>query len=318
MRPVEDFGTVTNFVLSVSVIAYGFLVWLKDRALGTKLPFRLLAYRCWWASWSCWVFAWGVLLVTALLGYDPVPLKLNILTLVFDNLNSVFMILVYFVVTRGNEFDKPRAYRAFCQITGPLTLACAILYLLSPLIGKSFAYEVHRTWSLCLGVFAPMLIGWACYLRYNTRLVLVVGFAYGFMQPLIYATELATVENAAAAQEFVFYKPVVAMTLGGLKVLLAIVFMQVLAHGSTSGESLVSMKTAVRFHFFRHWEKKVLGHALVLGIAYCCLLIALISIYAEKVHRLSVLATALGIVSAFMAILDWFWKLWDRGRPSGA
>lgn len=107
------------------------------------------------------------------------------------------------------------------------------------------------------------------------------------------------------------------MTLGGLKVLLAIVFMQVLAHGSTSGESLVSMKTAVRFHFFRHWEKRVLGHALVLGIAYCCLLIALISIYAERMHRLSVLATALGIVSAFMAILDWFWKLWDRGRPTG-
>lgn len=31
--------------------------------------------------------------------------------------------------------------------------------------------------------------------RYNTLLVLVLGFAYGFMQPLIYTTELAAVQK---------------------------------------------------------------------------------------------------------------------------
>jgi hypothetical protein len=310
MDPVEDFGTVTNFVISLSVTLYGYLVWLRDRRLGAGLRFRFLAFRCWWASWLCWVLAWSALLIAALMGNRQVPLGLKIVTLVFDNLNSVFMILVYFVVTRGNEFDKQKILVAFKQVFGSLILGCAILYTVFSMIDLSFGYEVHRTWSLCLGVFAPMLVGWACNLRYNTLLVLIVGSAYGFMQPLVYATELATVQSAAAGGSFSAYKPVVAMTLGGLKVLWAIVFMQVLAHGSTSGESLVSSKTTVRFRFFRHWEKKVLGHALTLGIAYCGLLIALVIIYAKG---LSDLATALGIVGGFMALLDYFWRLWDLG-----
>jgi hypothetical protein len=310
MNSVENFGTVTNLVLSASVALYGFLVWLRDKTLGAKHPFRILAYRCWWASWVCWVFAWAVLLLAAMRSSEPVPLNLRIVTLIFDNLNSVFLILVYFVITRGDHFNRSRINTAFMQISGSLTLGCAILYLLAPLLGLNFAYEVHRTWSLCLGVFAPMMVGWACRLRYNTLLVLIIGFAYGFMQPLVYATQLETAQSAAVHGFVQFYKPVIAMTLGGLKVLWAVAFMQVLAHGSISGESLVASKTAIRFHFFRHWEKKVLGHTLVLSIAYCCLLIALVSIYAQA---LSALATALGIVSAFMALLDWFWKLWHKG-----
>jgi hypothetical protein len=250
-----------------------------------------------------------MLLISALTGRDEVPVGLKIVTLVFDNLNSVFMVLVYFVLTRGNEFDTPRIKAAFSQICGTLALGCVILYLLSPLIGLAFAYDVHRTWSLCLGVFAPMLIGWACSLRYNTLLVLVVGFAYGFMQPLIYATELSTAPSDAVLGIAAF-KPVFAMTLGGLKVLWAVVFMQVLAHGVPSDESLIASKTGVRFHFFRHWEKKVLGHALVLGVAYSCLLIAMVVIYAKG---LTDLGTAIAIVGGFMALLDWFWKLWERG-----
>lgn len=312
MNPVEDFGTVTNLVLSASVVIYGFLVWLRDKTLGTRHPYRILAYRCWWASWLCWVFAWGMLFAAALKG-GQVPLSLKIVTLVFDNLNSVFLILVYFVVTRGDDFDATMIKAAFLQISGSLALGCSLLYLLAPVVGSDFAYEVHRTWSLCVGVFAPMLVGWACNLRYNTLLVLVIGFAYGFIQPLVYATQLETAQSAAVQGFMQSYKPVVAMTLGGLKVLWAIAFMQVLAHGSVSGESLVLSKTAIRFHFFRHWEKKVLGHALVLSIAYCCLLIALVTIYAQG---LNALATALGIVSAFMAILDWFWKLWDKGNQN--
>jgi hypothetical protein len=244
------------------------------------------------------------------MGSREISIGLKILTLVFDNLNSVFMILVYFVMTRGDGFDKPKIHAAFKQIAGSLVLGCTILYLLSPLISLNFAYDVHRTWSLCLGVFAPMLIGWACHLRYNTLLVLDVGSAYGFMQPIIYATELTTVQSALTQSPLSSYKPVIAMTLGGLKVLFAVVFMQVLVHGSARGDSLIVSRPAIRFHFFRRWEKKVLGHALVLGCAYCSLLIALAGVYANGLRELS---TALGIVGGFMALLDWFWKLWDKG-----
>lgn len=314
---IKYFGTVTNFVISVSVTLYGYTAWFRRRNVGHANRFSPLAYRCWWASWLCWVFAWGVLLLAALMGLDPVPVGMKILTLTFDNLNSVLMVLVYFVITRGNRFDRQRVKTAFLQISGSLLLGCLILYMLAQVIGIAFAYEVHRTWSLCLGVFSPMLIGWACYLRYNTLLVLVVGIAYGFMQPLIYATELAAVQSSLGAQSMELYKPIFAMTLGGLKVLWAILFTQVLAHGATSGEPLILNETSVHFHFFRKWEKKVLGHALVLGVTYCTLLIAMGVIYVKlSTSFLTNLATSLSLVGGFMALLDWFWKLWDKGTQN--
>src|SRR3712207_1974333 len=101
MDLVTHFGTVTNLVISVSVTLYG-LMWLREGDLGAPHRFQTLAYRCWWASWLSWALAWSLLLVAALIGKDPIPLELKIVTLAFDNLNSVFMILVYFVVTRGN------------------------------------------------------------------------------------------------------------------------------------------------------------------------------------------------------------------------
>ncbi|HSS20387.1 MAG TPA: hypothetical protein VLL54_09960 [Pyrinomonadaceae bacterium] len=311
---VELFGTITNLILSIAVTAYGAFVWLKERQGGSRPRFSLLAYRCWWASWLCWVFAWGILLTVALAKSKPVPVGLKILVLVFDNLNSVFMILVYFVVTRGNEFNKQRIYTAFAQIFGALALGCGFLYMVSPLIDVNFAYEVHRTWSLCLGVFAPVLIGWACNLRYNTLIILVIGFAYGLMQPLVYATELPGVHVTISQANLTLLKPIVAMTLGGLKVLWAILFMQVLAHGATSSESLIVNKAPVHFHFFRRWKKAVLGHALVLGSVYCCLLITLVIIYIKLRTGLNDLATAFTIVCGFMALLDWFLKRWDRGN----
>lgn len=317
LESVKLFGPVTNFVLSLSVTLYGYFAWFRGRNLGSGPRFSLLAYRCWWASWLCWALAWGILLIAALLQLDPVPIGLRIVTLVFDNLNSVFMFLVYFVVTRGNDFDKRRTQVAFVQIAGSLFLGCVVLYMLARLIGLNFAYEVHRTWSLCLGVFAPMLIGWACHLRYNTSLILVVGSAYGFMQPFIYTTELMGVQSVMSPESLALYKPIIAMTLGGLKVLWAILFMQVLAHGASSGETLVLNKTAVHFYFFRKWEKKILGHALVLGVAYCCLLIGLVIVCIRLERGLDDLATALGIVGGFMALLDWFWKLWDKGTQNG-
>jgi hypothetical protein len=136
------------------------------------------------------------------------------------------------------------------------------------------------------------------------------------MQPFIYTTELMGAQSIMSPESLVLYKPIFAMTLGGLKVLWAILFMQVLAHGASTGDPLV-LNTAVHFHFFRKWEKKILGHALVLGVAYCCLLIALTIICIRLKSGLGDLATALGIVGGFMALLDWFWKLWDKGTQNG-
>jgi hypothetical protein len=321
MKPAEDFGTIANFILSLSVALYGYIVWFRDKELSNKFPYRRLAYRCWWAAWFFWVIAWAVLLIAALLGIDPVPVHWRVVTLIFDNLNSVFTILVYFVVTRGNDFDKAKIFTAFKQISISLGLGCAILYILSlssllipsfAYVTPSFAYDIHQTWSLCIGVFAPILVGWACNLRYNTRLVLIVGFAYGFMQPLVYATQLETANSTTIREHMPAVKPIVAMTLGSLKVLWAIVFTQVLTHGLPSGSSLVSSRQpSGRIHLFRrrNWDKKVLIHALFLSGIYCCLIIAFI-IYTQGLYGL---ATTLTVLTGFMALLGWFWKLWDHG-----
>jgi hypothetical protein len=40
MDPVANFGTITNFVISVAVTLYGLIAWLRDRNLrgGAELP----------------------------------------------------------------------------------------------------------------------------------------------------------------------------------------------------------------------------------------------------------------------------------------
>jgi hypothetical protein len=232
----------------------------------------------------------------------------KIAILVFDNLNSIFMILVFIILTRGDGFGPTNIRLAFTWICGTLIGCTAPVYSLSGLLGIKFAYEVHSTWGLCLSVVSPILIGWALHLRFRTISALAVGFVYGFIQPIVYAAEL---QNASPVITHVVngLRPAIAMTLGGLKVTWAIVFTQVLALGLAKGESLVEDSSVEKFHLFRGSTKTLVGHTFVLLFVYAVLLVFMFVNYARALEEFGI---ALGIVCSLIGLFDFFWRMFSE------
>lgn len=302
----DYFGTVTNLSISLAVTVYGLLAWAREHSSDlSSSPFRRCAYLCWWASWLSWSLAWATILVAGICASDSLYLRIPVL--VFDNLNSVFLILIFLTITRGDAFGTAQIRLAFAWIVTSLGGCTLLLYFLSRWLGLSFAYEVHRTWALCLSVISPILVGWAFNLRFNTLSALAVGFVYGFIQPVVYSTEIHAPGPIADAVERL--RPVTAMTLAGLKVTWAIVFMQVLALGVATGSSLVEDKPLREFKLFKGWTKKLAGQAITLVVLYTILLVWMFVYYVSSLEKFAV---ALGIVGGIIALLDWFWKLWEK------
>jgi len=205
-------GQLTNFIVSVLVLLYGTFAWLHLHR--QELRFRDRAYFCWWLSWLCWVVAW-----LFLLSIPESPWR-RVLTLSADNLNTIFLVLVFLILTRGDKFAGRQLVAAFLRISIPLAIATVPLYRLAST--PDFALGVHATWSLGLSVAAPVLVGWAANLRFNTWLLLAVGIVYGFAQPFVYGAELHVTGLQGINQ------PVVDMAMAALKVIWAIAFVQVL------------------------------------------------------------------------------------------
>jgi len=311
------FGTATNLSISAVVVIYGAFVWLyqdtSERWVST--PYKRQAYVYWWVSWLAWVLAWALIL-TAGMTHRAESFYFKIPILTFDNLNSIFMILVYIILTRGDAFGRSRIRQAFMWIFGTLVACTAPLYAASKLLGLSFAYEVHSTWGLCLSVVSPILIGWAIHLRFRTISALAVGFVYGFIQPIVYVAEQLQAGSPDIARVVDSLRPVIAMTLGGLKVTWAIIFMQILVLGVAEGTSLVEDTRVEKFRVFRGSPRRLIGHTLLLLIVYVVLLIVMFMHYTPQ---LTEFAVALSIVGGFIGLFDIFWRLFgeDLVRPAG-
>jgi hypothetical protein len=207
----QYFGTAINLVISLLVTIYGAIAWLPlwkpgHGVLRTQ-PSRQCTYVCWWASWLCWTLLWfwtGIrqwmtrgnpaLFDTA----STASILIKIPDLVLDNLNCIFLVLVFMIITRGDGFRRRKILLAFIQVGGSLTAAFSILYALAPWLQLSFSYGIHNAWSLCMSAATPILVGWAVYLRFNSASVLAIGFVYGFIQPIAYAFDLQTAVTASA------------------------------------------------------------------------------------------------------------------------
>jgi len=309
--PFDYFGTATNLSISIAVVIYGAAAWLRQdpSGAGASPPFKRQAYIYWWAAWLVWVVAWALILIVGA-AHKTESIHWKILILILDNLNSIFMIIVYIAITRGDAFGPRQIRLALGWILGTLGACTAPLYLLSSLFGLTFAYEVHSTWGLCLSVVSPILVGWAIHLRFRTVSVLAVGFVYGFIQPIVYAAELQAA-SPAIAHVVNGLRPAIAMTLGGLKVTFAIVFTQVLALGVAEGASLVEDKAVEKFKIFKGSSNRLIGHTLMLLIIYTILLIVMFMYYAAS---LTEFAVALGIVGGLISLFDVFWRLFDEAN----
>ena len=234
----EYFGIGTNLVISLLVTIYGGFAWLPFQkakySVTSAQAFRQNSYLWWWLSWLCWTLLWLWTGIRQLISKSDLTV-LKIPDLVLDNLNCICLVLVFMIISRGDGFGRRKIFLAFTQVAGSLTVGFAILYALSHWLTLDFTYGIHNAWSLCMSAAGPILVGWAVYLRFNSVSVLAIGFVYGFIQPVAYAFDLQTVSKPIGQ-----YQPVVDITLAGLKILWAVVFMQILAHGEASGVSLVA------------------------------------------------------------------------------
>lgn len=307
----ELFGIYTNLILVLIVTLYG-TYWLFKRQTDVELEYRYRAYRYWWCSWLAWVIVW-LLLTTKQSrdgGADAYSLELDIPVLIFDNLNSIFLIIVYFILTRGRDLTARQARVQTVKITLSLAITYGSLYLVFQQ-QPHFAYEVHRTCSLCVAVFTPILVGWAFNLRFKTSLVLMVGCLYGFTQPIVYATQLRTFQQSEFKQMLDDVSPIVAMVMGLLKVMWAIACTKVLSSGRASSKNLIRNRGSELVPFWKGWRVSVSLHATILVATYCVMLIMLTLWY---IDRLGGFATALGVVTGVFSFWQMIWNVWKTTR----
>lgn len=328
----ETFGTYTNVVLTLSVALFG-VYWLL-RPINRR-AYRHLAYCYWWCSWFAWVIAWLLILIQ-----QKYSVRTEIPTLVFDNLNSLFLITVYFIVTRGKDLSARDARTQ--TIRSALTLAAAFgaIYILFR-HNLIFAYEIHRACSLCVSVVTPILVGWAFKLRFKTSIALMVGCIYGIIQPILYATELGAlgrgifdqpldIEQCSALlgldrchqinnvaqfnQALASIRPIVAMVGGFLKVVWAISFTQILSSYYATSENLIMVDHSKGSAFMDRWWPSVAMHATVLTAIYVALLIMLALLY---IQHLVQFAVAIGFITGLCSLWQIIWAVWTtttRGK----
>src|SRR5258708_37343868 len=177
-------GAAANFLICVAVVIFGFYPLRKlDREFDRQWRFLFRAFLCWWLAWVAWSVTWAVILSKLQLA----PVTKNILTLVGSDLHAILLILVYFFLTRGSTYKPSQALIEGIFLALILLVGYSALYIT---FAPETASRLQEEWGLILGAVSTILVGWGFLLRYNTRIVLVMGFIYGFAQPAAFESVL--------------------------------------------------------------------------------------------------------------------------------
>jgi len=311
----DQYSAVANLSISATVVAYG-IYWLRRSNLASPLAFRYRAYIYWWLSWVAWVIAWFILTGKEFKFLPSDSVAVDAISLLPDNLNTVFLVMMYFILTRGNEYSGRWPLAHFGKLLVSLVVAYALLYAFLGVASDNLglAYQTHKAWSLCLQVFAPILVGWSFNLRFNTRVVLIVGFIYGFLQPLVYATQLEAGRTEELAQKIKDLKPVIGMVLAFLKVLWAIACTKVLSSAYSTDRNLVRPDRAREYYrVSRGWTKRVALHAvIVLGVYLVLVLFAAVKYAQDETWGELMLPLSIGftVVNGFIGLMYVLWEFW--------
>lgn len=314
---LEQFGDWANLSVSVAVTVFG-LYWLGEFRRRERPSFIYRTYAYWWASWFAWVLAWTVLLLRARKVFDNYfsDLQIDTAVLLLDNLNTLCLLLVFLSLIRGRDYTVRRARIDFVRLAVSLGLAYYCIYFTVGFLNHNMllAYTLHMTWSQALGVFSPIIVGWAVSLRFGTRRALMVGFVYGFMQPIVYATQFLANEDAHFAQTLAMIRPLIAMVLAFMKVVWAIVCTKILWCLPCGDQDLVPKEPSLLQPLDKRWQQGVTVHALSLIVVYVGMLVILVRKYlaTRYAESLTSLAFALGVIASFVGILQFFWWIWDK------
>ena len=265
-QSIIEFGINANIIVVAAVVILG-LFWVFRKSESPSHLMRIRAFQFWWASWFMWLFAWGAI------KFDK-----EILILVFDNLNTVCLLLMYFVLTRGEEYSVKRSFTDFFKVIASLTIIYGVLYWMFSYNVK-IAIAIHHISSLSFGLFTPLLIGWGFRLRFNTNLMLYVGAAYGFMQPFIFNIHSETISNAVIKEQLTEVQPTFDLLLAFLKIVWAVLSFNILYNAKTTTGNLVAETVPKPYgvsEFFKRWNRDMIFYTFLLVIVFIVLIVFLI------------------------------------------
>ncbi len=298
-------GAAANFLICVAVVIFGFYPLRKlDREFDRQWRFLFRAFLCWWLAWVAWSVTWAVILSKLQLA----PVTKNILTLVGSDLHAILLILVYFFLTRGSTYKPSQALIEGIFLALILLVGYSALYIT---FAPETASRLQEEWGLILGAVSTILVGWGFLLRYNTRIVLVMGFIYGFAQPAAFESVLIGKNPLPDATRVAIH-----IIIAGLKILWATSVTLCILQLPNSSDTLVQASTS-RFGFDR----------LRTQIVFMCVQsLALLSIFLvflmgltpkEYLHEIfegmKVLASACAIILFIIGILD---RIKSRGAAT--
>jgi len=299
-----DFPSLTNFIVC-SIVTLSGLYWLKkfSQKYEKKNHFVFRSYFCWWLSWVIWVATWAIITFTDWAHTYPHERLL----LALSDLNAIFLITVYFTLTRGNAYKPTDAIIDF----GFLCIAVAAGYGTFWLFLPQRFDHLQTGWGLCLSAISIILVGQAFAFRYRTRAVLIIGFVYAFSQPVAFDAILHNAmmdrdpESSVAIPAFKF-------VLAIFKVLWATVVTVYFTQVPAVKENIViDYSKGTLLPPFKKLPKPVFAQTLVLVAAIVVLLIVTVeskfpdAAKNEIVHIFTALGTLVVLITALAKFFEW-------------
>ena len=190
-------------------------------------------------------------------GYEYAePNALDVLKLALDNINSIFLVVTYLSITRGKNYSYNTGFSQGGMIFLSLLAIYSTLYGLFHFISPfRLPFEFHRTWTLCFTSVAPILVGWGFRLRFRVQLPLAVGFVYGFIKPIAYATQISSSSFLVDDGEYLRrMEPTITLLLAFLKILWAVVCVRVLYSAHGGSENIVEKTKETTFRLLREGD----------------------------------------------------------------
>jgi hypothetical protein len=306
-----DFPSLTNFIVC-SIVTFSGLYWLRkfSQKYEGKNRFIFRSYFCWWLSWITWTVTWALITFTDWANTYPYVRLL----LALSDLNAIFLITVYFTLTRGNTYKPVDAVMEFGFLCCAVAAGYGIFLLFLP---QRFDH-MQTGWGLCLSAISTLLVGWAFAFRYRTRAVLIIGYVYAFSQPIAFDAILHSAAADRDPQSSVTILAAFKIALAIFKVLWATVVIVYFTQVPATEENLVIDYSKGALPTFNKLPKPVFVQTLVLVATISVLLI--IMVYSEfpeqaKKEILPILG-ALGALAGIITLLGKIFK-WLRDHLRG-
>lgn len=240
-----------NFLVCVVVLLASLATLWRLTQCRAVYNFVFRATVCWALAWAAWVWLWSIIWQ-----HGKPEGNLHTLTLVLSDANTVLQLMFCVGLLQGSRF-KGREYTAFAVMMIAFVVAADLFILFFPgtyteyteclsvalpafppssVICKPLQHRaagiLHERWSLAIGMFASLVLGWGFKVRYGTLKVLIIGFVYAIMQPPTYEALFGGLNGTESAL-------VILALLAALKVVFAWSVIYYLGIQPTDGKNLI-------------------------------------------------------------------------------